>query len=130
MCRLCSGDHFSGYKSGLTLTPAALFVLFTVFIQTLFSVCGATIIHLPLKYAVGVEKRPTGGEELKRAMRSIDPVTQRVVGISGEGYYLDVNVGTPPQKVSLSPKTPTPIVLDDNGFGDGIRREIQALNNK
>ncbi|PVD26975.1 hypothetical protein C0Q70_12124 [Pomacea canaliculata] len=101
MCRLCSGDHFSGYKSGLTLTPAALFVLFTVFIQTLFSVCGATIIHLPLKYAVGVEKRPTGGEELKRAMRSIDPVTQRVVGISGEGYYLDVNVGTPPQKMQV-----------------------------
>ena len=62
--------------------------------------CHAALLRLPLKRAVGMEVVAHRGGANGRERRSIHSVTQTMEGISGEGYYIDVNVGTPPQQVS------------------------------
>ncbi|KAK7499890.1 hypothetical protein BaRGS_00008981 [Batillaria attramentaria] len=79
----------------VTFTYIALILL-----NLVLSSCHAKIVRLPLKQAVGRESG-SDGETRDRSRRTADTVTQKIEGISGEGYYLDMDVGTPPKTMQV-----------------------------
>ncbi|KAK7105348.1 beta-secretase 1-like [Littorina saxatilis] len=80
---------------------AAVAYIFLVLLQVILSPCYATVIQLPLKRATGVDSGFQGDGTAGRTQRSIDAVTQSMQGISGEGYYINISIGTPPQEMQI-----------------------------
>ena len=78
----------------------SVFNVSLVFLHLVLDPCHAIVIRLPLKRAVGMEVVTHGDGAKGRDRRSMNPVTQTMKGISGEGYYIDINIGTPAQQVS------------------------------
>ncbi|XP_076438522.1 beta-secretase 1-like [Babylonia areolata] len=87
-------------------TPTSLLTccyVWVVVLHLFLSPGHARLIRLPLTRAVGAElyRGEVGGEGGRVVRQAAGGVTQRMQGISGEGYFVNVSVGTPPQQMQV-----------------------------
>ncbi|KAL5019692.1 hypothetical protein ScPMuIL_002584 [Solemya velum] len=78
------------------------FLLSILCLEVLCSVCAADVIKLPLRKTVRNHPYQAASSPGVRNRRSIFKQQHRnVFGQPGEGYYIEVNIGTPPQVLNV-----------------------------
>lgn len=86
-------------ESGKVISMASMVALLLLDIFLL--PCCHCLLRLPMQQAVGVVSNNLDDVSQGREIRELGAVHQPMQGISGEGYYINISLGTPPQQMQI-----------------------------
>ena len=75
-----------------------IYLLLITLVADIFGCCYGNIVRIPV---TKVHSCHGYGDRVKRDVEEKDGVRQMMEGISGEGYFINITIGTPPQEVGV-----------------------------